>query len=405
MPLVAPWFLIGARLRGKSRPPISSRLWKSPPTLPQGGVWIQAVSVGEVGVARALLRELRRRSPGVPLLLTATTATGLATATGDQLADNVVPFPLDFPGPVRRALDAARPRVVVLVETELWPELLAACGERGVPVVLANARISDRSFAGYRRIRRLLHPLLRPLTVVLPQSEQDAERLAALGVPREKISEVGNIKFDLTPGREAPAVADRLRAAAAGRPVVVAGSTMPGEEEVVLKALQRLSDASRPLLLLAPRHPERARHVADLSARMGFDVVLRSILDTRVPKADVVVLDTIGELAGLYSLAAAAFVGGSLVPKGGHNPIEAARYGVPVATGPHVRNFAAVYAEFLSRGAARVVRGADDLALTLAGWLADPASAAAVGRKGADLLARNSGATSRVVDAIEPFLR
>lgn len=405
LPLAAPWLLVTARLRGKSRPTLTSRMWTKPPALPQGGIWVQAVSVGEVGVARSLLREIRKRSPELPLVLSATTATGLATATGTQSADAVVPFPLDFPGPVRRALDAARPRLVMLVETELWPELLAACEQRRVPVILANARISDRSFAGYRRLRRLFLPLLRPLSLVLAQSDQDADRLVALGVPRDKVKVVGNVKFDLAPGRELPAVSERIRAVAAGRPILVAGSTMAGEEEIVLEALARLQATSRPLLLLAPRHPERARHVAGLASENGFAVVLRSRLDEEARPADVVVLDTIGELAGLYSVASAAFIGGSLVPKGGHNPIEPARFGVPIVTGPHVRNFAAVYAEFLERNAARVVRDAADLARTIETWLADPSTAASVGREGSALLARNAGATARVVDAIEPFLQ
>jgi 3-deoxy-D-manno-octulosonic-acid transferase len=405
LPVAAPWLLLTARLRGKSRPSVASRLWWHPPSLPRQGVWIHAVSVGEVGVARPLLQELRQRFPHLPLVLSATTATGLATAAGAQLADAVVPLPLDLPGPVRRSLDAARPRAVVLVETELWPELLHACGQRNLPVVLANARISDRSFAGYRRCRRLLAPLLRPLTLALAQSEEDARRLVAIGVSEEKVRVAGNIKFDATPPREHPAVAKAIREAALARPIVVAGSTMPGEEELVLSAVQQLPHTPPPFLLLAPRHPERAERVAELVAQRGLRCRLRSRLAQEEGEVDVVVLDTVGELAALYSVGCLAFVGGSLVPTGGHNPIEPARYGIPIVSGVHVRNFAAVYREFVAAGAARLVRSAEELGQVLHRWLADQEEAAAVGQRAASLLRRHAGATARVVDALQPLLQ
>ena len=181
LPVMAPFLLVADRRRGKKRPPWSQRLGWNLPAIPAGGVWVQAVSVGEVAVARPLLAELRRRHPGVPLVLSATTATGLAMASGAQLADVTLPFPVDLPGPVRRLMDAARPRLVVLVETELWPELLAACGARGIPVVLVNARVSDKSFRGYRAVRSLLRPLLAPVSLALAQDEQSARRLAVDG--------------------------------------------------------------------------------------------------------------------------------------------------------------------------------------------------------------------------------
>ncbi len=405
LPVAAPWLLLAARVRGKSRPSVASRLWRRPPPLPPQGVWIHAVSVGEVGVARPLVQELRQRFPHLPVVLSATTATGLATAAATPLADAVVPLPLDLPGPVRRALDVAQPRAVVLVETELWPELLHACGQRQLPVVLANARISDRSFAGYRRCRRLLAPLLRPLTLVLAQSEEDARRLAAIGVAAEKVRVAGNIKFDSVPPRKPPAIAAAIRAAALDRPILVAGSTMPGEEELVLAAVQRLRFTRPPFLLLAPRHPERAARVAELAAQRGWRCRLRSRLEQEVGETDVVVLDTVGELAALYSVGRIAFVGGSLVPTGGHNPIEPAWYGLPIVSGVHVRNFAAVYRDFVAAGAARLVRSAEELSQVLQRWLADPQEATAVGQRAASLLRRHAGATARVADALQPFLQ
>lgn len=404
LPVLAPFLLVADRRHGKRRPPWARRLGRRLPAIPAGGIWMQAVSVGEVAVARPLLAELRRRHPELPLVLSSTTATGLAMASGAQLANVTLPFPVDLPGPVRRLMDAARPRLVVLVETELWPELLAACGSRGIPVALANARVSDRSFAGYQAVRTLLRPLLAPITLALAQDEQSARRLARMGVAEDRIRVSGNIKFDASPPGAPPKALEALRRLAAGRPVVVAGSTMAGEEEQVLDAFLRLPEPRRPFLLLAPRHPERAQQVIELVASCGLSVIRRTLLSEAQAGCAVVVLDTVGELAALYQLGAVAFIGGSLVATGGHNPIEPARFGVPVLTGPHVRNFAAVYRSFVEAGAAKVVHTAPELARALEGWLGDPPGAGAAGAAGRRLLAHNAGATSRTAEALERFL-
>jgi len=405
LPLLAPFLLVADRRRGKRRPPWVQRLGRRLPEIPSGGVWVQAVSVGEVAVARPLLAELKRRHPAVPTVLSATTSTGLAMASGAQLADVTLPFPVDLPGPVRRLMRAAAPRLVVLVETELWPELLAACGSGGIPVALVNARVSDRSFAGYRAIRSLLRPLLRPISVALAQTEQDAARLATIGVPGERVRVTGNVKFDASPPGAPPRVLDELRRLAAGRPVLVAGSTMAGEENLVIEAVLRLPEGRRPFLLLAPRHPERASDVLQLASAAGLPAVRRTLFAEAPAPCAAVVLDTVGELAALFQLADVAYIGGSLVPTGGHNPIEPARFGVPVLSGPHVRNFAAVYQSFVAAGGARIVRSSQELAEALAEWLADPARARAAGNAGLRLLEKNAGATARTVDALEPFLR
>jgi 3-deoxy-D-manno-octulosonic-acid transferase len=404
IPLVAPFLWFADRRRGKKRPPWAQRLGWKLPALPQGGVWLQAVSVGEVAVARPLLAELRRRHPGLPLVLSATTSTGLAMASGAQLADVRLPFPVDLPGPVRRLMEAARPRLVVLVETELWPELLAACGARGIPVALVNARVSDKSLRGYRAIRWILRPLLAPVTLALAQTEEDAARLVEIGVASERVRVTGNIKFDAsTPGVALRGLED-LRQVAGGRRVLVAGSTMPGEDEEVLDAVLGMPAERRPFVLLAPRHPERAPAVMQVVAAKGLSVTRRTLLAEAPPGCAVVVLDTVGELAALFKLADVAFIGGSLVATGGHNPIEPARFGVPVLTGPHVRNFGAVYRDFIAAGAARVVHSSGELAAALELWLADPAAARAAGEAGLQLLARNAGATARTVDMLERFL-
>jgi len=404
LPIAAPWLLWRNRRRGRPPLRIRARLGLDLPPVRPGCVWVQAVSVGEVAVARLLLKELRSRHPQLPAVLTSTTATGLRLAAGPQLADVILPFPLDLPGPVRRMAEHIAPRLLVLVETELWPELLAACGRRGVAVVIANARISDGALPRYRAVRPLLRPLLAPVSLVLAQGEVEAERFAALGIPAQRIRVTGNIKFDAAPLGPPPAVAEVIRRLAGGRAVLVAGSTMAGEEELVLDAWLGVEASRRPFLLLAPRHPERADEVAALLAARRVAATRRSFLDGAQEPADAVVLDTVGELAALYQLGSAAFVGGSLVPTGGHNPIEPARFGVPVLTGPHVRNFAGVYEHFVASGAARVVRGAAELRGQLELWLANPAEAQRVGAAGRALLARHSGATARTVDALEPFL-
>lgn len=404
--VASPWLLLEDRRRRLERPPLKQRLGYGLPALPRNGIWVQAVSVGEVAVARPLLVEVRRRHEAVPLILSSTTATGLALGASQQVADVVLPFPVDLPGPVRRCLDAALPRLVVLVETELWPELLAGCAARGIPVVQVNARISESSLKGYRASRWALRSLLRPISLVLAQGEEEIPRLTSLGIPAEKIRVTGNIKFDAAPARPAaPELLAKLRELAGGRQVVVAGSTMQGEELVVASALLALPEERRPFLLLAPRHPDRADDVLRALAGRGLRAVRRTAIDGAPQPCDLVVLDTVGELAALYELASVAFVGGSLAHTGGHNPIEPARFGVPVLAGPDVRNFAPVYREFTAAGAARVVRNAEELGRELSAWLSDPAAARSAGEAGRELLLRNAGATARTVDALEQFLR
>lgn len=404
LPLAAPYLWWRNRRRGRPPLRVRERLGLTLPDLRPGGVWVQAVSVGEVAVAKVLLKELRGRHPTLPAVLTSTTATGLRLAAGPQLADVILPFPVDLPGPVRRFVTHIAPRLVILVETELWPELLAACGRRGVPVVIANGRISDGSFPRYRAIRAFTRPLLAPVTLVLAQDEVDAKRFALLGIPPERIVVTGNIKFDSAPLATAPPVAGTIRRLAAGRPVLVAGSTMAGEEQLLLDAWLGLEARQRPFLLVAPRHPERTGEVEEMFAARRVTAVRRSTLESAGAHVDAVLLDTVGELAALYELGFAAFVGGSLVPTGGHNPIEPARFSVPVLTGPHTRNFVSVYTHFIAAGAARVVRDADELRGALQEWLANPQAAREVGAAGHRLLARHAGATARTVDALQPFL-
>jgi 3-deoxy-D-manno-octulosonic-acid transferase len=399
LPIVAPWLKLRQWMTGKSRPGVRARSGRELPRMTPGGVWIQAVSVGEVEVARRLLAELDCRAPELPVVVSATTATGLALAQrsiGDRWT--VIPCPLDLPGPVQRVLDAADPRLLVLVETELWPEMLHQAARRGVPVAVVNARLSERSFAAYRRVRRPLRSLLAPVTRVLARSPADADRFAALGVAPDRIAVCGNVKYDLDPDRRPLPWATDVQRVAGQRPIVVAGSTMDGEEDQVLEALCGLSvEGGAPLIVLAPRHPERFDAVARQIEERGLVVARRSRDGELREDTQVFLLDTIGELARAYGLARLAFIGGSLVPTGGHNPLEPAVWGVPVLSGPRVHNFREVYDEMTAAGGACLVEDAAELREAASTWLLDAVAAKAAGEAGRSVVERNRGATEHTV--------
>jgi 3-deoxy-D-manno-octulosonic-acid transferase len=401
VPLAVPVLSLRDRMVGKRRPPWSERLMHDDPEVAAGGLWIQAVSVGEVEIARRLVRALRAAAPELPITVTATTATGLELARSSLPDDTpVAACPLDLMGPVSRFLDLVRPRAVVLVETELWPEMLGQAGDRGIPVAVVNARLSARSTARYRRVRALLRPLLAPVSRVLTRGGDDAERFLSLGVAADRITAVGNIKYDLEPDPRPLVWRDAVEAAAGDRAVVVAGSTMDGEEAMVLDALDELQP--RPFLILAPRHPERFDAVAELAGSRGLSVARRTRVESGPPgpATDVFLLDTIGELSRAYAMALVAFIGGSLVPTGGHNPLEPLAWGVPVLTGPHVHNFDEVYGLLFEAGAARSVEGKDELSAGFRAWLGDADAAMTAGSAGESVVRANRGATERTAAAL-----
>ena len=402
LPIALPAIKLRQWLAGKSRPRFRDRLGRSLPELPQGGVWIQAVSVGEVEVARGLVAEFERQASDLPIFLTATTATGLDLARrtlGDRLT--IFPCPVDLPGPVSRVFEAARPRLLVLVETELWPEMLHQAGLREVPVAVVNARLSPGSFAGYRRVAGRLRTLLAPLALVLARTESDGKRFAGLNVPKERIVVSGNVKYDIEVDQRPLDWEDDVRRVAGGRPILVAGSTMEGEETQILDALAGLdTDGGKPFLILAPRHPERFDAVAQLLADRGLVFSRRCSGDAILPDSDGFLIDTIGELGRAYRLATVAFIGGSLVPTGGHNPLEPAVWGVPVLSGPHVFNFEEVYDEMTEAGGARFVANTAELRVAIAAWLDEPDFAVAAGKAGREVVERNRGATERTVSAL-----
>ena len=369
-----------------------------------GGVLVHAVSVGEVQAALPLLDAMLDRGIG-PILLSTTTPTGRRRAES-LLAGRVIQryLPWDLPGAMRRLLAGAAPRAVVVLETELWPNLLHACAERSIPVVYVNARLSVRSAAGYRRYRRLFEPALGRVSAIAAQTRADAARLVAIGAPSARVAVTGNTKLDVAPPPAAHASGRRLRRRiGAGTGVWVAASTHEGEEEMVLEAMARVrARVAQCRLVLAPRHVDRAPRVAALASRRGYTVARRSAGGD--DPADVLLGDTMGELSVFYAAADLAFVGGSLVDVGGHNLLEPAVLGVPALTGPYTRNFEDLAAALQTAGAVRRVRDAKDLAEAVAELLCDPGRRHRMGEAGRDFVRANRGARDRTMAVIDPWL-
>ncbi len=387
--------LTGRRRLGDLRGRLGLSAW---PDL-EGGVWIHAVSVGEIGVARNLLRELAARMPGARFGVSVSTEAGRALAERTLSREaSIFAFPIDLAGPVEKALSAARPGLVVLTETEIWPLFVDRAARRGIPVALVNGRISGRSFRRYRLVRGFFSKTLERLSLCAMQSEEDARRIETLGAPRGKVRVFGNLKYDLPPSPPFPD-AGRLGELAAGRPVLVAGSTGEGEEALLLEAWSRLTE--RPLLVLAPRRPERFDEVARMVESRGLRLVRRSSpLSAPGSPADVYLLDSIGELASAYREATVAFVGGSLVATGGQNPIEAWAAGVPVLCGPHMENFREAAARGEALGILRRVASAGELAPAIGAALARRDETARRGAEAARFVGENRGAAAATADAL-----
>jgi 3-deoxy-D-manno-octulosonic-acid transferase len=370
---------------------------------PEPRCWIHAVSVGESAAAVPLVEGIRRRWPELGIVMSTTTPTG-ARIVRERLAGAAAHryFPVDLPGPVGRALDATRPCFFIAIETELWPNFLRALARRRVPAMIANGRISDRSFRRYRWVRGLMRRVLADVTIFAMQTEEDARRIIGLGAPRERVVVTGNLKTDLRPEPAADAAGWRRRLGldAAAR-LWIAGSTHRGEETVVLDVFARARARCPQLaLLLAPRHPERADEVEEIIRGRGLAAVRRSRLSGDAPSGAVVILDTVGELAALYALAEVVFVGGSLVPIGGHNLVEPAMHGKPVLTGPYTSNFREG-AELLQQGGgALVVKDAPELERALSRLLEDPGLARRTGEAARAAFAGRAGAVGATLDLI-----
>ncbi len=417
----APWWLWRMATTQKYRQGLAERLGFVRRNLARRGadagspsnarpvIWLHAVSVGEVLAAGRLVADLDLALPGFQVLISTTTRTGQDLACKRFGSDRVFYCPLDVPWAVRAYLNALKPRLLVLAETEFWPNLLHACFRRAIPVAVVNARISDRSWPRYRRLRRLWRSILSRLARVLAQSETDAERLRALGCAPQTVSVAGNLKFDVRAAGESEATR-QLKAVMQGLRLVVAGSTLEGEESALLEAWPRLLKAEPQLaMVMAARHPERFNAVASLLDQSGIPWIRRSdwradeVAPQPLVPGQIVLLDTIGELASVYALASVAFVGGSLVPAGGHNPLEPAQFGVPIVMGPHYANFRAITEDLLAHGALRIT-AKEDLAASLLNLLQDHSAAEAMGERARRVFAEQAGATGRCIEALRSLL-
>jgi 3-deoxy-D-manno-octulosonic-acid transferase len=405
-----PYWLMQRLRHGKYRAGLSERLGRIPQRLTvqplRPTIWVHAVSVGEVLAVSGLVGELKRRFPNYRIVISTTTDTGQKLARSRFGAENAFYFPLDFAFAIRPYLRQLRPELIVIAETEFWPNFLRLGKASSARIVIVNARISDRSWPRYRRFQHLLARVLRQVDLFLTQTEEDARRLAQIGAPQERIQVTGNLKFDV-PAPVAPPIIASLLAAfnqADAGPVIVCGSTVEGEEPILLQAFVNiLASHPRAVLILAPRHPERFNEVAELLSQLGIRFWRRSMWSGDPIVAGVLLIDSIGELAALYSLADVAFVGGSLVPRGGHNIIEPALYGVPIVVGNHTENFRDIVSLFQSRDAVRVV-GPAELPLAFMELISNPAERIALGRRGAETLRAQMGATQRTMQALEHLL-
>ncbi len=375
-------------------------------------IWIHAVSVGETLMARALAADLKARYPRLRLFLSTTTIAGQQVARSSLAnVDAVFYFPFDWTFIVRRTLNLVKPRLFVMMETEIWPNLLRECRRRGVKTIMINGRISPRSYPRYRLARPFFRRVLADVDRFCMQSEESARRLIDLGAPPSRVSVTGSLKFDSLESA-APAHAKprervmRFFRLSPSRTVIVAGSTLRGEEAAVLRAFTRIKGAvPSALTILAPRHPERFGEVERLARDAGFVTTRRSELPIDAePRADVVVLDSIGELAQIYQLATAVFVGGSLVDQGGHNILEPAIFGKPIVFGPHMQNFKEIAEEFLANGAAVQISSDRDLESELLGLITDPVRRARLGAAARALVEANRGAETKTLDVIHQLL-
>ena len=420
----SPWWLLKMLWSGKYRAGLSERLGRFPARLQfqarRGrGIWVHAVSVGEVIAVGLLIAELRQRYPDHRIVISTTTEAGHKLARTRYGPENVFYFPVDLGFAIRPYLKKLRPALVVMAETEFWPNFLHLAKKMGANIAVVNARISNRSFPGYRRWRGLLRRVLANADLFLAQSEEDQRRLLEIGAPPKRVRVSGNLKFDVKPAQQAPILAELKRAIenCAAEPVLVFGSTAAGEEGTLLAAFREiLRPYPKALLVLAPRRPERFDEVAALVDVAGLNCVRRS--QWQAPHANapddrklklsgsVLLLDSIGELASVYSLAAVALVGGSLAPRGGHNILEPAQFGIPIVVGPHMENFRDIIGVFRENQAVLEVQeaSAEGLAQVLLDLLRDEPKRAAVGAAALRVVQAQQGATARTLEALKPFI-
>ena len=401
-----PYWLLQMMRHGKYRAGLRQRLGGVPSSLAarpeKRTIWVHAVSVGEVVASSAVIEALQRKFSDHRVVVSTTTDTGQKLAAHRFGAENVFHFPLDFAFAIRPYLGALRPKLVVVAETEFWPNFFRLAKGSGANVAVINCRISDRSLPGYKRFSFWLPKVLGNVDLFLAQTDEDRRRLIEIGVPESRISAAGNLKFDVAPPT-APPIVTSLRQSlnqSDAEPVLVCGSTLDDEEGLLLSAFRNiLATHPKAVMILAPRHPERFAAVAELVEKLGFRLWRRSLWSGESIAGGVFLVDSIGELAALYSLATVAFVGGSLVPRGGHNILEPALYGVPVVTGNHYENFRDIVNYFRERNAVRVV-GVAELPLVFMELIESREAREMLGRNALAALESQRGATVRTVDAL-----
>lgn len=385
---------------------IPERLGWLPFSALKESLWLHTVSVGETQAAEPLVRRLQEQFPDLPIVLTTTTPTG-SDRVRQLFGDSVIHsyFPYDLPFAITRFLNTLQPRLLVMMETEVWPNLLAICERQSIPTILANARLSERSARGYARLGPFTRETFGRIGLVAAQSPADAERFLGLGLGSDRVRVTGSIKFDIRLPASLKEQGEALRRTWEGRPVWVAASTREGEDEQILdahrKVLRALPEA---LLVLVPRHPERFDKVALLCQREGFVSARRTTGESSGQDIQVLLGDTMGELTLFLAAADVAFVGGSLVPTGGHNVLEPAALGLPVVFGPHMFNFSMISRMLLVEGAALEVTSAATLAGVVIDWLSDASLRARFGENGLRVVEANRGARDRLFDIISEYL-
>ncbi|KAA0892031.1 3-deoxy-D-manno-octulosonic acid transferase [Oryzomonas rubra] len=375
-------------------------------------IWLHAVSVGESIAARPLLKALRQRYPGHAIVVSNTTETGRGVTSGFPEKDLCIYFPFDFLPAVRRTLDTIKPALVIIMETEIWPNFNREAARRGIPVILANGRISDRSYGRYLKFAWFFRHALEFCSALCMQTAADRERIVAIGAPAERALATGNLKYDIPGSQVSPDERAALRkryAIPEGMTVITAASTHPGEEEPVLAAFRELLVShSRLMLVLVPRHPERAVLVAGLLEKAGLPFLRRTALAADATSlfsdGSVLLVDTVGELMDIYALSNLAFVGGSLVPTGGHNLLEPASLGIPFIFGPHMTNFREIMALVLKCRAGVQVEDAAGLAPACCRLLEDTAQRRELSANGLAMVRENGGATERHMAVIASYL-
>ncbi|RON86314.1 lipid IV(A) 3-deoxy-D-manno-octulosonic acid transferase [Pseudomonas fluorescens] len=411
LPLVAIRLWLRARKAPAYAKRIGERFTYGLPTLQPGGIWVHAVSVGESIAAAPMIRALLQRYPQLPITVTCMTPTGserIQALFANEPRIQHCYLPYDLPCAAARFLDRVQPKLAVIMETELWPNHIHQCAKRGIPVALANGRLSERSAKGYGRFSKLTAPMLAEMSLFAVQTEAEAQRFRDLGARPETVEVTGSIKFDLTIDPQLLQRAAELRGQwqALERPVWIAASTHEGEDEVVLNAHRRLL-ANHPdaLLILVPRHPERFNSVFELCQREGFATVRRSTGTNVDAQTSVLLGDTMGELLFLYALADSAFVGGSLVANGGHNLLEPAALAKPVISGPHLFNFLDIAAQLREAGALAEVDDAEGLAVEVQRLFELPRDAQRMAEAGLAVMRRNQGALQRLLDGLGRLIK